>query len=288
MGTGGSVLGAPAGRGARRTVAARSRSAKLERPRCRPWEMVVAAGSDNSVSSSSPWSNAVRTGSGSRARSGCTSSDRSGRGINVDRACRMLGACSMMGASRPAASNNTPSSIPSTAASDDTTESSEGRVVPFSHARTVPGDRPISSATREVVRPSRSRFWRTSPAKSLSDTTSRIVGLGNQSCFMGHATCVMRRTSCVEGYVELDSPAEASERLVGSAVFKTVGGPKRPRRVRFPSASAKARRSGYFTPGVRTRRSRPSPWGAPGRDRGAGDSSGARAGRVCACVVAAA
>ena len=36
----------------------------------------------------------------------------------------------------------------------------------------------------------------------------------------------------------LPSPPEAKERLVGSPVFKTGGGPQRPRRVRFPSASA--------------------------------------------------
>ena len=34
--------------------------------------------------------------------------------------------------------------------------------------------------------------------------------------------------------------SEASECLVGSAVFKTVEGVKAPWRVRFPSASAKA------------------------------------------------
>ena len=34
------------------------------------------------------------------------------------------------------------------------------------------------------------------------------------------------------------SPAEASEFLVGSSVFKTDGGSTDPRRVRFPSASA--------------------------------------------------
>ncbi len=36
----------------------------------------------------------------------------------------------------------------------------------------------------------------------------------------------------------LASAAEATERLVGSAVFKTVGGSKGPRQVRFLSASA--------------------------------------------------
>lgn len=37
----------------------------------------------------------------------------------------------------------------------------------------------------------------------------------------------------------LASAAEATERLVGSAVFKTVGGSKGPRQVRFLSASAR-------------------------------------------------
>ncbi len=42
----------------------------------------------------------------------------------------------------------------------------------------------------------------------------------------------------------LGSPAEATERLVGSPVFKTGGGLRDPRRVRFPSASAEIWRTG--------------------------------------------
>ena len=37
---------------------------------------------------------------------------------------------------------------------------------------------------------------------------------------------------------QVSSAVEATERLVGSLVFKTSGGTRVPRRVRFPSASA--------------------------------------------------
>jgi hypothetical protein len=48
---------------------------------------------------------------------------------------------------------------------------------------------------------------------------------------------------------------EATERLVGSAVFKTVEGSQDPWRVRFPSASAKPRHIGVFQvlPSIATR-----------------------------------
>jgi hypothetical protein len=74
---------------------------------------------------------------------------------------------------------------------------------------------------------------------------------------------------------------------VGPAVFKTVERAKALWRVRFPSASARARQIRVFRVLPPSSTTAPEPFGARwGRDRGAGESFEPCWGRVCSGVVA--
>ncbi len=87
----------------------------------------------------------------------CSVADGRDEGAIAASVCSSEKGADALGGSRPAEMKSSRSSMPSTAARELTTIGSSGLDRPFSQALTVPGDRPTSSATRPLERPSRSR-----------------------------------------------------------------------------------------------------------------------------------